>query len=592
MVCEYMNKIKVNDFVMAYSKALGLSQNTTNLLNELMEKIILKYEKTIDYIQIGKDETNLYFIKPVDSKYTIEDFFLNRLMRNIWCVEEITQKDIDEGFANPHTKGMFDPTTQTVHFNMGKISKQVENYRKFLGENFETMKNAAMKKVMMHEFLHGLQTKYDSKLDSNYKSVYKRIYDELLKLNKYSSIINSYQSFPNDYARNHYLFTGTHYSDIAIKKGLKTYRNVDGFDNLNEILNESESLEMADQKNYLITKYNEGNYYRITNPESSNVKITNYGYLFKELLGKFDSFEMMYLNPNAGFMKFNERYNDIFQREFNSSKDAIELFIISITKIKETNSIEEHLKLNEVLAKCLQKQLKHFIDNSNISNQMMFDRIAVFEKYLIDNASEVEKSNMKHIQILNQLKKFVNNRQLTTTSTILPIPTLEELQDFVYKYEISSSNDDVIVKERATGNIILDPEITSKVIFSIVWLMSAGVNGKTYESIRGEGYAFNEQAKEIYNYLTNEIIDMLSTTGNIDTIKLFKDVEKFDYKYSQTIISNLFRSEYQINFIENFFRQRCNDPLPKKNNSEVLYNLIYASDLAYGEPDEVTNGKK
>ena len=103
-----MNKQKVNDFVDAFCDALSLKQGYRTTLKELMENIITKYEKSVYTIP---SDSNVYLIKPTNGVYSVEDFFLNRLMRNVWAVSVVD--DIDE-------KGAFTPAYNDIVFNIKK----------------------------------------------------------------------------------------------------------------------------------------------------------------------------------------------------------------------------------------------------------------------------------------------------------------------------------------------------------------------------------------------------------------------------------------------------------------------------------------
>jgi len=410
-----MNKIKVNEFVSAYSNAVDLNKETKEVLLELMENIILKYEKTIPYIPVNEDDSTVYLIKPINGKYSVEDFFLNRLMRNIWTFEEITQKLIDQGYKPKRAKGTFDPGLHEVYVNSVKLEKQLEKYQKYLGENYQKIKERAKKKVIMHEFEHGLQTTYNNKLDIRYREQYKKISNEINKIGngKYRNILRTYEEIPKELSdTEEYIKTGTHYSSKATMIKGKTYRDVDGFDNLNEILNESESLEMCKQENYLTYKFNNtGTIYKVANPESSNYSITNYGYLFKMLLGINNSFKLMYLNSPEMFESFNQKYNQIFQQVYQSDKDAIEIFITSITKIKNDVSEEEHLRLNYALSKCLELKVTKFYNDKNTTNETMLSTINKFEKLTLKNPN----NNLEHTKVLNNLKNIINQRNINQT---------------------------------------------------------------------------------------------------------------------------------------------------------------------------------
>ena len=404
-----MNKVKVNDLVSAYSKALGLDNNIKNILIELMENIITKYEKIVDYIPVSLDDSQVYLIKPINGKYSVEDFFLNRLMRNVWSYSEINENTIKEGFVDEHTKGCYDASFNEVNINKIKLSNQLEKYKQYLGVNYLSMKSSAEKKVIMHEFEHGLQTRFDNQLNVTNRSVYKSISDELLKLGKYNDILNSYEILPKSLSdRNNYLSTGVYYSSYSDSLGIKTYKNVDGYDNLNEILNETESLEMSNQSLYLNAILEDGNYYPFINPESSNSAITNYGYLIKILLGEQKTFEAMYLNPQILFETFNNKYTDIFQTLYNSNNDAITILIEQLNVIKNLHKTEDILKLNEVFAKCLEYDINNDL-KANISEDILKSKIENFSKYVVRNNDLEKTKDLNHIKVLDDIKNNIIN---------------------------------------------------------------------------------------------------------------------------------------------------------------------------------------
>ncbi len=592
-----MNQIKVNDFCNAYAKALGLNNETKLVLIELMCNIITKYESIIPPIPVSVEKSsNSLFIKPTNGTYPIEDFFLNKLMRNIWEVQAVDQHMIDEGFADSHLKGAFLPDQHTVIFNYAKLDGQLAPYEKlFLAQSqrFENIKQNAKKKVAMHEFEHGLQTRYDNTLDQRFRSAYKKIYDEISKMPQYKFILRTYEEIPKQLGDiERYLSTGTHIGSVVNEQNGRTYRNINGFDNLNEILNESESLEMARQEIYLRKPIgNSGNSYPLRNPESSNCLIANYGDLLKIVFGGKESFELMYIDPIGSFQKFNSLYNDVFQQVYGSSKDAIELFINAITEIKEKGAEIEHLKLCEVLSKCLQKRINAFYNDKNVSNDQMMYAIKMFEKYSISNNDKDKNSQLEHIKVLESLKQKVSIRNMPTIqvshateekkeNNLISIPTFEEIKHYSQQYALIYDTDNSIkIINKYTKEIVSDKNIEEIAIFSNIWLTAAGVKRN---NDNGESYAFNDGAKDTYNFLINAINYSINRTGNLNSIELFKNAENLDYKYSQEIITRLFISEYQANFIDNFFRKRIITNMRQTEMPTALINMFYASDLAYG----------
>lgn len=412
-----MNKHKVRDIVGAYSRALKIDKNVEAILLELMEKIITKYEKITPRISIATDKNNTYLIKPQNGYYSTEDFFLNRLMNNIWSVGLITRETIAEGFTSSHTKGQFLPRTRSLELNLEKIENQVKRFEKELGNNYQEMNKHAYKKVIMHEFEHGLQTRYSDDLNLNQRVGYKAISDELRKisLNKYNIDLQYYEDIPKDvYLENNFIATGVYYDERTPGGYDGTYRHLDEVDYLNEILNETESLEMAEQKVYIHNYIGKsGNKYPARNPESSNCYISNYGDMFKLILGQSKSFKLMYFDCRDVYSYFNKLYTPIFQKAYGSNKDAIELFILAITKIKKENLEEDHLRLNEVFAKCLEMKVQRFFDDEKIQNGSLMVLVSEFEKHIVKNDDATKNSQLAHVKILNDVKNKINTRNIS-----------------------------------------------------------------------------------------------------------------------------------------------------------------------------------
>ena len=142
---------KINDFIEAYSRAIQLSPEYTEVLKELLPKIIRKYSKIVQDITEKQDDYDKYIIKPINGKYSVEDFFLNRLMRNVLEVEV-------DNISNDGHKGGYLDELQKITLSPSIISKQLDGLLSANIPNLETIKKTASKKVVMHEFEHALQS--------------------------------------------------------------------------------------------------------------------------------------------------------------------------------------------------------------------------------------------------------------------------------------------------------------------------------------------------------------------------------------------------------------------------------------------------
>lgn len=392
-----MSMEKINDFVDCWAKAINVPVEYANIVKEVIPYLIQKYSSSFpNGITVNQDPYDKYVIKPTNGVYSLEDFFLNRLLRNVWSF----QKD-------SKYKGDYQPSDMSIHFNEEKIRNQLNKVLDTKRSDFNQLKKDAARKVKMHEFEHAFQTRYSNEcLDIRYRMAYKNIIDEIrnYKGGKYETITYSYEELKNKnpYANfDKYLSTGFHFS--SNNKSIKTYREVKGFDELNEIFNETESLDSAKTTKQGYIQYRDGSYMVVRNAESSNYSITEYGYLLKIILGNQISFIGMYLNPSVVIQIFNETHKDIFKDSFKNNKDPWENLLNQLYKIKQTNDQKEHLFLQEVLAKCMSQKIEKGLI-TNVDENIMSDALENFKDHCIWGQTREIRESLAHFRILKNSK--------------------------------------------------------------------------------------------------------------------------------------------------------------------------------------------
>lgn len=166
-----MNIERINDYIDAYSEVINISPTNIKTLKELMPKIIMKYEKVVAYVTEEEDKDKKYIIKPVNGKYSIEDFFLNRLMRNILYYDNIS-------FVQG---GFYDAEQYLVSLNEDIIKTRVSFLKKYVelsDRDVEKFNQIAEKKTRMHEIEHGLQAQF---VDGNPPQDIIELYQKLIK---------------------------------------------------------------------------------------------------------------------------------------------------------------------------------------------------------------------------------------------------------------------------------------------------------------------------------------------------------------------------------------------------------------------------
>lgn len=394
-----MNIEKINDFIDAYSRALELKPRYTRALKELLPKLIQKYSQQIQKISDKQDDYDGYIIKPDNGKYSIEDFFLNRLMRNVLSIQV-------NNIPGDNDKGGYHAGAECISFNPSLILRQLDGKLPENMAGLDQIKETAAKKVIMHEFEHALQTQLKRGNGVQHPSdqrIYKKIIDEILKIKngKYKDKIQTFDEIArrpstNKMVKHNGLISSSYSSSII--------------GNTNEIFNETESLEMAGSKVQARVTYADGSYFPIRNAESSNKNITNYGDFIKILVNPKSTFIGMYIEPEMMFKTFNSQYGDIFKEAYGNEKKAWDNLMEQINKIKSTNAKQDHLMLQTILAKCLDKKVEQTIQAGKLTPEnlpQIQSAIMTFENNMISHKDKNVRDGLEHIQILESISEKV-----------------------------------------------------------------------------------------------------------------------------------------------------------------------------------------
>lgn len=413
-----MNKIRIERIVDIFCDNLEINNiRYRNIIKELMVNIISKYEK----IGIKEIEDNQeYIIKSDNDKYSIEDFFLNRLLFNVTDFE----------ITNSGSRAFYDPSINGVHLNRTKLSTLLDRYSMY---NFtEEEKFLAAKKVVMHEFEHALQTQYDKGPRITSSEQYKNLYKRLLSSNMNLKLNPLYdgRKIGNKLGYGVIKQSGVKGSNKDIYKKYKGTFYLDqnnpkyfSEDNINEIFNESESLEISRSNQNISSFFPSGNRINIRNIESSNALITNYGFMLKTLLGEQITFEGMYQDRDKIINYFNNNYGDIFESVFKEHLErkypnvkaidgwSILNMAISEAKYSNENGAKEysemcHLKLNLAFSLCFDKLMKKRIELGEIFEESK-QKWEEYKNLVIYNNDQEKNNQLPHVNVLLNLKEYI-----------------------------------------------------------------------------------------------------------------------------------------------------------------------------------------
>lgn len=406
-----MNKVKVNDFVDVLARCKGFDDEITNIIKEYMQKVISKYEKVFPNRVDAFFDNNKYFIKPVNGRYSIEDFLLNRLFRSINSIDECHVEGSAAAYFSPELGGIF--------YDKSKISSSLYSYFLRVGkEKYYILKNKNIKKMyfrhtIMHELGHALKNKYQGYYDCRFEDDYKIVYDELSKLREYKSILMPYDEIKKSRDEDNYQYCMSNGLNYIDKKDKSIFVNEHHL-TFDEEINESEAMEFSGYNTGVIKIYYfDGGFVR-----NRNLGVGYYsdcGDMFRILLGDKEMFELLYIDPKKGIKKFNKLYNDVLREFYGSSENAIDLLVKNNSNLQKRSDI---LKINEVFARCLEQKINRCFNDASVSNNELLRQIRTY-RYLFYSYDNAKKNlRLKSHQILNKLEERVMSRNILVVSSV------------------------------------------------------------------------------------------------------------------------------------------------------------------------------
>ena len=323
---EYVEKKNID----LLEKEIGMSFK--DFVIEILNNVYNEYKDEIQHIPVDKDNCSEYIIKPKNGYYSLEDFLINRLLRNVSMINYVEQ-----GIAS---ESHYDYAFGEILIDNERVQSQLKDIRQ-------------KRKLVAHELLHGLKTQF---MDNNvFRSDEYFKLKEKLKMQRFDEV--------NDFSYN----MGHGQNGLCSHVGLEEKQrylkllNISDkhFDagNLDEIFNELDAIRVSKDTYKEVKQFNNGLCIIIKNPESSNAYITNYAYIIERLLDKETLFVGMYIEPQVMFAQINKLYTDIFQKQYDSNKTAIEIIIEQLENIKKnTSGTDIHTKLLNTLYDCINRR--------------------------------------------------------------------------------------------------------------------------------------------------------------------------------------------------------------------------------------------
>lgn len=416
-----MIKEKISDFIDIWANTIGLRDITyINIIKSDIYKRYIMYKDVAPYISVNQDSCDAYIIKPIDGKYSLEDFLLNRLMLGL--------REIDISGALEGNSGEYTADYKSLDISIEVINKYVDDKSKrHIGLKGKNSK--IVTKTFEHELGHCVKSRYTNGCSAplgggrGQDEIYRNLVRNILsyKNGKYANMIKNVSEL-NFEETSKKIKTG-------IGDSKKRYEYDYRFSFLDELLNESESLLLTNSNEvheigYLVDDNNRisgsRNYVNIYNYLSGYRSFTGYGDILRALIGKKDLFYAEYISSEEILEKFNEEYSDIAKEVFNVDTKKIPplkcIFILCSDLIDHKKAFNEEimLSLDLFFAKCYEKKInKQLFENDKKPGQEtcneILNEIELFQQKLTRNPDEEKMKALEHNIIFNNIKNKIRN---------------------------------------------------------------------------------------------------------------------------------------------------------------------------------------
>lgn len=450
-----MNRERISDFVEVWAQTLALTEKQyVDIIKSDIIKRCEMYEKEFPTISVKDDSCKQYLIKPVNNQYSLEDFFLNRLMIGI--------REIDFHGAIQGHSGEYISQDKALDIDVNIINKYVNDiatrHSGLKGKNSQIIE-----KTIEHELGHCFKTLFNDGFKVEFGNVHKehtKTYRVLLENlsrydnGKYANQLKSINEIENDE------------ESKSIKTGLHNSRPSDRYDFrmefVDELLNETEALELTNsnsvhEKCSLLNdngrKSLSGNYINVYNYLSGYATFTGYGPILKTLLGKEDTFRAEYILGDEIIRQFDKDYADIVKEVWGLNPEetpAMQCISQDLFTLFKTSPFNENtmLQLDEFFAKCYEKKIEKSIEQCNglISPEFIEktkQEIALFQSKLTTNDDQKKRDALAHNEVFKNIIDRINELSIQKKQPSVDIQLQEK--------GLESSQDDIIKKSSKEG---------------------------------------------------------------------------------------------------------------------------------------------
>lgn len=420
-----INKEKISDFVDVFLENIEIDKNhkhfkyVSNIIKESIYRRIYMYQN-IKYIQKKFDNCTNYLIKPNDNgTYSVEDFFLNRLMMSLGKFNFNSMGEIGLGGYSSNRE-----------INLDLDSSYKESMAVMNDQNYA---NQFAVESLVHEIGHALQVSFSNSINRGTGFKYQK--DNYLNLlnalktykdGKYKDLIVDDNKLDLDGKLQKTDFEGINSHDYS-ETGYLNSLNLNTH-NLDEMMNELEATKVAgmtDEKFVFDSIYDgdtkSGYYEKVPNVVCGYRRWYGISKEMYALVGKNNMFKMQYGNSDTALSEFDQKYKDVSQEMFGNdciSPTSVICFYVNNIE-KKNRSYKYYVYIHDFLSRCIEKKVDSILNNNLATKEQISEFVETIDSILNSTLHHTDSkidNELPHIIRYTSIKEKLLNKLMENKS--------------------------------------------------------------------------------------------------------------------------------------------------------------------------------
>lgn len=247
----------------------------------------------------------------------------------------------------------------------------------------------------------------------------------------------------------------------------------------------------------------------------------------KELLDQF-------CNNNTSF---EDKFNMLFNNKFSDFAEILSIIHDLEKELKNNDNLTEQEKrqINEKL-----RTHTEFISNfmKNSLGIELIKRPEIVDEYNRMNNDDAENHFDSDYNLDGLRKKY------------------EDMSNYIFTKD---ENGNKIMVDRTTNQVINDKRIIDQYRMLFLWIKATRKNRPLSKIPTSEitdedlEFAFNENAKNVFSQIMYSIESYVTNNIPVDVNQIANSLKKYNYKYSDDILSELFKNDNNIKLVTDYF---------------------------------------